>query len=130
MRYEEDNTQISIANYLRMRGFLFTSTGGGIYIGNIATKTKIKRMGYQKGVSDLIVFINGGTLCIEVKKPKIMRYSAIKKKMVALDPGGKQSDSQKKFEADIKNIPGHYYLLATSYTEVAEFIENNNIKPK
>ena len=129
MRYIEDNVQISIVNYLTIKGFLFTSTCGGVWIKNKAMQKRNKDMGYQKGAPDLIVWIKGGTLCIEVKKPKTMRYSVVKKRMVIDKAGGRQSDNQKEFDRCVTKIPGHYYIVADNVADVDKFINEMCITP-
>jgi hypothetical protein len=65
--------QQSIVAYLEDKGIHpFTATCGGVYISR-AQRGKIKRLGYKKGVPDLLVFVPKGKyhgLCIEVKSPK------------------------------------------------------------
>ena len=129
MKYIEDGVQIAIVNYLRASKFLFTSTGGGIRIANQTMQKKNKAMGYTKGAPDLIVWIKGGTLCIEVKKPKIMRYSPVKKRMVTHIAGGRQSDDQKEFERCVGKISGHYYIVADNVADVDKFIKDMCITP-
>lgn len=129
MRYKEDITQIAIANYIRFKGFLFTSTNGGVYVKSIPMRNRLKQMGNLAGASDIIVWIPGGTLCIEVKRPKTMEYSFKSKKMILNDSGGRQSEAQKDFESRVTNIPGHHYIIATDVEQVAKYIEENGIKP-
>ena len=129
MRYKEDITQIAIANYLRFKGFLFTSTQGGVYVRSMPMKVRLKQMGMLAGVSDIIVWIPNGTLLIEVKRPKTMEYSFKSKRMILNDAGGKQSDAQKEFEERATKIQGHHYIIATDVEQVAKYIEENGIKP-
>jgi Holliday junction resolvase len=51
-------------------------------------------IGCHKGISDLIALRWGDVCFIEIKSPK-----------------GKQSDNQIKFECDIKNSGGNYFLV-------------------
>lgn len=126
--YREDKTQVDIVDFLRKKGFLFTSQGAGL-IKSAATQRTANRLGYCKGSPDLIVWVKGGTLNIEVKRPVLLTYSAVSKRMIIADPEGKQSQSQAKFEAKINAIPGHYYMVAKSSADVEEFILKNKIIP-
>lgn len=126
--YKEDLVQKAIVNYLKVRGFLFTSPAGGL-IHSLRTQRVANSLGYKTGCGDLIVFIPNGCLHIEVKRPKILAYSTKSKKMIQLDPGGKQGVSQKEFQASVEKIPGHYYLVASDVGTVDEFIKKMCIKP-
>ena len=126
LQYREDVVQIQIVTYLRKKGLLFTSQGAGL-IKSAATQRTANRLGYCKGSPDLIVWVKGGTLNIEVKKPALMAYSAKSKKMIIVDPEGTQTPSQREFEAKINAIPGHYYMVAKSVADVEEFILKNKI---
>jgi len=128
LQYREDVVQIQIVTYLRKKGFLFTSQGAGL-IESAVTQRAANRLGYCKGSPDLIVWVKGGTLNIEVKKPALMRYSFKSKRMVVADAGGTQTPSQREFEAKINTIPGHYYMVAKSVADVEEFITKNKIIP-
>lgn len=83
------------------------------------------RLGYMAGSSDLIVWIPGGTVCIECKKPASYRYSAKLKRLVIDRPAGKQTDEQKSFQASVERIGGHHYIVATTVDEVIEFFKKN-----
>lgn len=129
MQRPEQPVQIAIANYLRWRGFLFTAPDAGINVKSERMRAIYKSMGRMAGVPDLLVWIPGGTLGIEVKKPKVMNYSFKTHKMVVASAAGRQSEGQKSFEERVKKIPGHHYIVATSVNEVAEYIEKNKIIP-
>ena len=128
LQYREDVVQIQIVTYLRKKGFLFTSQGAGL-IKSAATQRTAHRLEYCKGSPNLIVWVKGGTLNIEVKKPALMTYSVKSKRMVVADAGGTQTPSQREFEAKINAIPGHYYMVAKSVADVEEFITKNKIIP-
>ena len=130
MIYKEDTVQIQIANYLRYKGFLFTATNGGVFVKSVAMKARLKRMGYLKGCPDMIVWIPGGTLCIEVKRPKVMNYSIKSGKNIITDAGGRQSDDQKAFEEAAQKIPGHHYIIADDLEVVDKYIKKNKINPR
>lgn len=129
MSRPEQPVQIAIANYLRMRKFLFTAPDAGINVSSQKMRQIYQSMGRRAGISDLVVWIPGGTVCIEVKRPKTLKYSEKSGKMIIADAGGKQSEEQKEFEKLIHNLKGHYYLVATSVTEVDKFFKENNILP-
>lgn len=129
MRRPEQPVQMAIVQFLRAKGFLFTAPDAGINVSSKKMQAIYKRMGRRAGISDLIVWIPSGTLCIEVKKPTVMQYSFKTHRLVIKDRAGTQSDDQKEFEKAITQLPGHYYIVATSVEQVADFIKNNNITP-
>lgn len=128
-KYLEDKVQISIVNYLKFYGFLYTSTGAGL-IKKQKTQILMNRLGYKSGSPDLIVFINNGVVCIECKKPATYRWSERYKRMVIDDRAGTQSDDQKEFQSMIEKIHGHHYIVAKSLTDVVDYFKKHNIKPK
>lgn len=130
MQRPEQPVQIAIVNLLEIMGFTYTAPDAGIYVRSKCTRNVLKRMGRRSGIADLIVWIPNGTLCIEVKKPEVMEYSFKTHRLIIKNRAGKQSDDQVAFEDKIKQIPGHYYIVVTDVAQVAEFIKNNNIKPK
>lgn len=130
MRRPEQPVQIMIANYLRLRGFLFTAPDAGINVSSLKMRAVYKAMGRTAGCPDLVVWIPNGTVGIEVKKPKLMAYSTKSKRMIISSDAGKQSEGQKEFERRMSEIPGHHYIVATSVQEVADFFQKNNIIPK
>ena len=127
-RYAEDGVQIGIVRYLRLNGFLCTSQGAGL-IKSMRTQLTANRLGYLKGSPDVIVWIRGGTLNIECKAPKEMKYSIKTGKMVVANAGGRQSDTQKEFQENIGKIPGHHYIVAKDVQDVSRYIEANGIQP-
>lgn len=127
MQRPEQLVQIAIVQYLRARGFLFTAPDAGINVSSKKMQATYKRMGRRAGISDLIVWIPGGTLCIEVKKPAVMEYSFKSHRLIIGQRAGTQSDEQKEFEKNVKALPGHYYIVVTSLQQVADFIKNNGI---
>ena len=130
MQRPEQPVQIAIVNLLEMMGFTYTAPDAGIYVRSKCTRNVLKRMGRRAGIADLIVWIPNGTLCIEVKKPEVMEYSFKSHRLIIKNRAGTQSEGQVAFEEKVKQIPGHYYIVATNAADVAEFIKKNNIKPK
>lgn len=130
MQRPEQPVQIAIVNLLELMGFTYTAPDAGVYVASKRTRQVLKDMGRRAGVADLIVWIPNGTLCIEVKKPKVLEYSFKSHRLIVKNQAGKQTDGQKAFEEKVKAIPGHYYMVAESVAEVSEFIRKNNIKPK
>lgn len=129
MKHNETKLQKQIVQWLKLKGFVYTSTGAGL-IKNRTTQMIMMASGYTAGSADLIVFIPNGCLHLELKRPATYRYSAKLKRMVIDDQGGKQSESQKIFQERIGKIPGHYYLVASSLDDVMNFVEKNKIMPK
>ena len=127
MRHEETALQKQIVQWLKIKGFLFTSTGAGL-IKSRNTQMIMKASGYTAGCADIIVFIPNGCLHLELKRPATYRYSARLKRMVIDEQGGKQSESQKEFEERVEKISGQYYLVASSVEDVIKYIEKNGIK--
>ena len=130
MQRPEQPVQIAIVNLLEMMGFTYTAPDAGIYVRSKCTRNVLKRMGRRAGIADLIVWIPNGTLCIEVKKPEVLEYSFKSHRLIIKNRAGTQSDDQVAFEEKVKQIPGHYYIVATNAADVSEFIKKNNIKPK
>lgn len=129
MNRAEQPVQIAIVKYLRGRGFLFCAPDLGVNVKSERTRGILKAMGRTAGIADLVVWIPGGTVCIEVKRPKVLKWSAKSNRMIVDDSGGKQSDGQKEFEKLIHTMPGHHYLVAQSVAEVVEYFNKNNISP-
>lgn len=126
MKYEEDNVQVEICRWLDMKKYIYTFTGGGL-IHTARTQRLANRLGYRAGVSDLVVWIPQGTVCIEVKKPATYRYSPKLKRLVIERPAGKQSDEQKAFQESVERIGGHHYIVATTVGDVMDYFKKNGI---
>ena len=129
MRHIETQVQAAIVRWLRFNGFLCTSTGAGL-IKAVKTQITRRKCGYLQGTPDIIVFIRGGSLGIECKKPKTMRYSAKSDRLVVDTAGGTQTASQKEFERNLTDIPGHFYMVATDPMDVVKFIREKGIQPR
>ncbi len=130
LEHPEQPVQKSIVEYLKLNKFLFTAPDAGVHVKSKATRSILKSMGRKSGISDLIVWIPGGTVCIECKKPATYRWSERYKRMVIDDRAGTQSDDQKEFQAMIEQIPGHHYIVAKSLTDVVDYFKKHNIKPR
>lgn len=126
--YAEDAVQKAIVRWLRFNGYLCTSQGAGLII-SARTQMTANLLGYLKGSPDLIVWIRGGTLNIECKAPKTMKYSAKTDRMIQDKAEGKQSDSQKDFEKAVTSIFGHHYIVASDLMDVVRYIKENGIQP-
>lgn len=110
--HPEQPVQKSIVQYLELRGFVFTAPDAGVNVSSRVTRRILKSMGRRPGIADLIVWIPGGTVCIECKKPATYRWSERYKRMVIDERAGTQSDEQKEFQAIIEKMPGHHYFVA------------------
>lgn len=128
--HPEQPVQKSIVQYLELRGFVFTAPDAGVHVKSKATRGILKSMGRKSGISDLIVWIPGGTVCIECKKPATYRWSERYKRMVIDERAGTQSDGQKEFQAIIEKMPGHHYFVAKSVSDVVDYFKKYDIKPK
>lgn len=128
--HPEQPVQKSIVQYLELRGFVFTAPDAGVNVSSRVTRGILKSMGRWAGIADLIVWINGGTVCIECKKPATYRWSERYKRMVIDERAGTQSNEQKEFQAIIENLPGHHYIVAKSVSDVVDYFHKNNIQPK
>ena len=66
----------------------------------------LQGLGAKRGIPDIIAIKNNRVLFLEIKKP-----------------GGKQSEYQKQFQADIEGHGGEYYIVR-SLEEVRKIIDN------
>lgn len=128
--HPEQPVQKSIVQYLELRGFVFTAPDAGVNVKSRVTRAILKSMGRRAGIADLIVWIPGGTVCIECKKPATYRWSERYKRMVIDERAGTQSDEQKEFQALIEKLPGHHCFVATSVSDVENYFHKNNIQPR
>lgn len=127
MNRPEQAVQRAIAHYLTAQGYLFTAPDAGVNVKSVKTRSVLKQMGRRAGVADLVVWINGGTVCIEVKKPKTYRFSEKTGKVVIESAEGRQSEEQKEFEKRINSLTGHYYFVATSVDDVVKFFREKGL---
>lgn len=123
MRHTETQIQSAIVRWLRFNRFLCTSTGAGL-IKSVKTQITMRKCGYLPGSPDIIVWIPGGTLNIEVKRPEKMKYSFKTNRLIVANSAGRQSESQKDFEDKVKKIQGHHYIVVTDVQQVAEYIKS------
>lgn len=128
--HPEQPVQKSIVKWLELNKFVFTATDAGINIKSRVTRGILKSMGRRSGIADLIVWIPGGTVCIECKKPATYKWSDKSHRLIIDDPAGTQSSEQKEFQAIIEKMPGHHYFVAKSLTDVVDYFKNHKIKPK
>lgn len=128
--HPEQPVQKSIVQYLELRGFVFTAPDAGVNVKSKVTQGILKSMGRRSGIADLIVWIPGGTVCIECKKPATYRWSDKYKRMVIDERAGTQSDEQKEFQATVEKMSGHHYIVAKSVSDVVDYFHKNNIQPK
>lgn len=124
--YAEDAVQRTIIQWLRVKGFLCTSQGAGL-IKSAVTQRIANGLGYLKGSPDIIVWTRGGTLNIEVKRPKKMEYSFKTNRLIVSNSGGTQSESQKEFQKKVTGIPGHHYIVVTDLDQVIQYVKENEI---
>lgn len=127
-KYPEDQIQRDIVGWLRGAGYLFTTTGAGL-IKSVKTQIIMSGLGYTAGSPDIIVWIQGGTLNIECKAPKTMKYSDKTGKWVQDSKGGVQTPLQKEFELNVTQKEGHHYIIARDKVDVIQYIVYNKIRP-
>ena len=94
--------EISQLELLNDSLFIFAVPNGELR--DMPTAMKLKNMGVRRGISDLICMGNGKMLYIECKRI-----------------GGKQSDSQKRFEGKVKKN-GMTYILIDPSNPVLEVV--------
>lgn len=124
----EQSIQMKIVNWLEAKGFLFCAPGLGVDVNNKNTRFVLYRMGRRAGVPDLVVWIPGGTIGIEVKKPAKYIMSFKTGKVIQEEARGRQSDEQKVFEKRMNEIHGHRYIVAYDLADVQQFFWENHIK--
>ena len=120
--YAEDNVQKHIAQWLRVKGYLFTSIPAGLIVSAVAQRTA-NRLGYTKGAPDIIAWIPNGTVSIEVKRPEKRELSLKTGKMVIANPKGVQTPEQKEFQERVQKTPGHHYIVAYDVYDVEKYFE-------
>lgn len=102
----EQQVQKSIIKWLDINNFLYVVPDAGVNVESAKTRAILKQMGRRAGAADIIIFVNGGTLCVEVKRPK-SPYSK----------QGVQSKAQKEFQERIEKIKGHKYIIVHSLND-------------
>ena len=128
MKHQETGLQKQVVQWLKLKGFMYTTTGAGL-IKSRNTQMIMTASGYYKGCGDLMVFIPNGCLHLELKRPAQYKWSEKTNRMIKVFDGGKQSGSQKEFQEKIEKICGHHYLVADNLDDVIKYIEDNKIKP-
>lgn len=118
MRHEESKLQKAFVRWFRMqypkyRKLLFSSLNGVVLKGTpeqrARTWNRLKEEGAVTGVADLFLSIPSGDLSglyIETKTPR-----------------GRQSASQKEFEADVTEM-GYGYVMPREFEEAVNIIQN------
>ena len=109
MKKPEEIIQEQIVDYLNIKKVMHMAIpnelGGGGKSGMLRT-LRHKRMGMRKGSPDLILFMpNARLVCIEVKTK-----------------GSYQSESQKVFESEVKQLGFEYYVIR-SIEELKEVLK-------
>jgi len=120
--YAEDGIQKLIVGWLRYNGYLFTSIPAGLFV-SAKQQMLATKLGYTAGAPDLIVWIPGGTLSIECKRPEKRVLNMKTGNMVIEQAAGRQSAEQKAFQERVTSTPGHYYLVAKDLQDVIRFFE-------
>lgn len=106
MSKEEHYLQLQIVEYLKYNKILvFAVPNGGSR--NALEGANLKKEGVLAGVSDLIIILKNRVVFVEIKTQK-----------------GKQQESQKLFENQIKKHNLEYYIWR-NLEEAVEFVKNN-----
>jgi len=80
-KISENDIKLQVKQYLLLKGYFHFPI--------------LQGLGAYKGIPDIIAIKNNRVLFLEIKKPL----------------GGKQSDYQKQFQADIEGQGGEYYII-------------------
>ena len=101
----EHDLQVAIVNYLRINGiFAIAIPNGGRR--DAKTGAQLKKEGALAGASDLVLILDDGeTVWVELKTPK-----------------GRQSESQKAFQAKLQALR-HNYLIWRSLADASAFVQ-------
>ena len=103
MNHLESRFQADVVKYLKSKNLTFFSVQNEA--GRSALHTaRMKAMGLRNGVSDLVVLFKGQVLFLELKTEI-----------------GKQSQSQRVFESEVKNL-GFDYLVCRNMEEIEKCI--------
>jgi hypothetical protein len=109
----EADIQAQLVEYCQLvapaRGFLFFAVsnealGKARNGAGLARMAKLRKMGLRSGVADLVFVKAGRAYFLEMKRP-----------------GGKQSESQRQFQADAEAV-GAPYAVAFSFDEAVEIL--------
>ena len=106
MFYGESKFQEAVIQALRYNKIFHFSVPNGAKL-KITQANKIKREGMMSGVSDLIILLPKRAIFVEIKNP---------------NGKGRQSPTQKEFEAKIKEL-GFEYCIWDKWEQVEQFIK-------
>jgi hypothetical protein len=85
----EEQEQITVVQYLELKGHKFTAIPNSTYTTSWKQKTKNKRNGLRAGFPDLVAIIDGNFIAIEMKREKGGRVSKEQKEWIeALQEAG------------------------------------------
>lgn len=112
MQRIEQNIQRGIVNYLKWGGYLFCAPDCGINVASERTRGILKAMGRVAGVPDILVFVPGKVIGLEVKRPSIK----------GICTKGRASDEQKEFGKRLQEL-GHEYHIVYSVEDVANVLK-------
>lgn len=109
MQYFESAFQQSAVRLLRASGYFCFAVPNARKTANVRQGAILKAEGVLAGVSDLIIVLKDRVVFVEFK---------------TLTGKGRQSESQKVFQKEIKSR-NHEYLLWDSWNKVEQFINDN-----
>ena len=93
---KEKDIQLAICNYLSLKKYFFWRQNTVPVINHNTGNFRAMPKYSKTGVPDIILVKNGLFIGLEVKRPQ-----------------GKQSDNQKKFQEELENAGGKYYLVTS-----------------
>src|SRR3990167_10883919 len=99
----------AFADYLRLKGFLFTHLAQETSIKNFGLLMKQKRAGKNKGFPDYAIIANKKLLFVELKRVS----------------GSKVSPEQKLWIEELNTILGCVAIIAKGADEAIKFVEDN-----
>ena len=114
-RNDEALIQVETVKYLQSESIFFFSVPNEAAAGNKVRQMQLISMGLRSGLSDLILWL-------PLPGDKILHFYLEMKK-----PGGKQSDSQKRFQARCERND-ILYGIAFSVQDVIDLVEDHKRK--
>ena len=114
MQRIEQGIQKGIVEYLRYSGYLYCVPDCGINVSSVRTRGILKSMGRVSGVPDILVFVPGKVIGLEVKRPAIKGICS----------KGRISETQIEFGERMKCL-GHEYHIVYSVQEVEDILKKN-----
>lgn len=134
----EDLEQITLVEWLQLTGLKHWHPIQEQTIKQPAYWGKQKRMGWNAGLSDMIVYLppercltsSGALIFIELKKPRTRKKSG---EFYALSSDGiSTSDAQQEFIEMVNSVPGCQACVAYGWEEARDFVVNflSNSKPR